>query len=56
MSNLVSKLGTSDNGFTVNRFEFGGADIYDESIGVLLERSPLLPAAAILDWLAAHPG
>jgi len=47
VSNLVSKLGTSDNGFTVNRFEFGGADIYDESIGVLLERSPLLHAAAI---------
>ena len=47
VSNLVSKFGTSDNGFTVNRFEFGGADIYDDSIKVLLERSPLLHAPAI---------
>jgi dipeptidyl aminopeptidase/acylaminoacyl peptidase len=47
VSSLVSKLGTSDNGFTVNRFEFGGADIYDDGIKVLLERSPLLHAAAI---------
>jgi dipeptidyl aminopeptidase/acylaminoacyl peptidase len=47
VSNLVSKFGTSDNGFTVNRFEFGGADIYDDGIKVLLDRSPLLHAAAI---------
>jgi dipeptidyl aminopeptidase/acylaminoacyl peptidase len=47
VSSLVSKFGTSDNGFTVNRFEFGGADIYDDSIKVLLERSPLLHAPAI---------
>jgi dipeptidyl aminopeptidase/acylaminoacyl peptidase len=47
VSSLVSKFGTSDNGFTVNRFEFGGADIYDDSIKVLLDRSPLLHASAI---------
>jgi dipeptidyl aminopeptidase/acylaminoacyl peptidase len=47
VSNLVSKLGTSDNGFTVNRFEFGGADLHDDSVTMLLERSPLRHAAAI---------
>ncbi len=47
VSSLLSKFGTSDNGFTVNRFEFGGADIYDDSIKVLLDRSPLLHASAI---------
>jgi dipeptidyl aminopeptidase/acylaminoacyl peptidase len=47
VSSLVSKFGTSDNGFTVNRFEFGGADIYDDSIKVLLDRSPLMHAASI---------
>jgi dipeptidyl aminopeptidase/acylaminoacyl peptidase len=47
VSNLVSKFGTSDNGFTVNRFEFGGADIYDDGIKVLLDRSPLTYATAI---------
>jgi dipeptidyl aminopeptidase/acylaminoacyl peptidase len=47
VSSLVSKFGTSDNGFTVNRFEFGGADIFDDSIKVLLDRSPLLHAPAI---------
>lgn len=47
VSSLVAKLGTSDNGFTVNRFEFGGADIFDDSIQVLLDRSPLLHAPAI---------
>ncbi|HEY4017985.1 MAG TPA: S9 family peptidase [Pseudonocardiaceae bacterium] len=41
ISSLVSKLGTSDNGFTANRFEMGGADVFDESIETLLERSPL---------------
>jgi dipeptidyl aminopeptidase/acylaminoacyl peptidase len=47
VSNLLSKFGTSDNGFTVNRFEFGGADIYDDGVRVLLDRSPLLHASAI---------
>ena len=47
VSSLVSKFGTSDNGFTVNRFEFGGADIGDDSIKVLLDRSPLMHAAGI---------
>jgi dipeptidyl aminopeptidase/acylaminoacyl peptidase len=47
VSSLVAKFGTSDNGFTVNRFEFGGADIFDDSIKVLLNRSPLLHASAI---------
>lgn len=47
VSNLVSKFGTSDNGFTVNRFEFGGADIYDDSIEVLVDQSPLVHAPAI---------
>ncbi|HSZ41465.1 MAG TPA: S9 family peptidase [Trebonia sp.] len=47
VSSLVAKFGTSDNGFTVNRFEFGGADIFDDSIKVLLDRSPLLHASDI---------
>jgi dipeptidyl aminopeptidase/acylaminoacyl peptidase len=47
VSSLVSKFGTSDNGCTVNRFEFGGADIYDDSIQVLLDRSPLMHASSI---------
>jgi dipeptidyl aminopeptidase/acylaminoacyl peptidase len=47
VSSLVSKFGTSDNGFTVNRFEFGGADIYDDSVKVLLDRSPLMHASSI---------
>lgn len=47
ISNLVSKLGTSDNGFTVNKFELGGADLFDEGIDVLWDRSPLRHAKAI---------
>ncbi|MDA5147034.1 S9 family peptidase [Streptomyces sp. AD681] len=48
LANLVSKSGTSDNGFTVNRYEFGGADIYDpKGVAELWERSPLAHAAAV---------
>lgn len=47
ISNFVSKLGTSDNGFTVNRFELGGADVFGEGATALLENSPLRHAAAI---------
>ncbi|MGH3168502.1 MAG: alpha/beta hydrolase family protein, partial [Trebonia sp.] len=47
VSSLISKFGTSDNGFTVNRFEFGGADIYDGTIRVLFDRSPLFRASSI---------
>ncbi|SHH32505.1 Dipeptidyl aminopeptidase/acylaminoacyl peptidase [Jatrophihabitans endophyticus] len=39
VSNLVSKFGTSDNGFTTNRFELG-TDILDDAAAVW-ERSPL---------------
>jgi dipeptidyl aminopeptidase/acylaminoacyl peptidase len=41
ISNFLSKLGTSDNGFTVNRYELGGADVFDDGATTLLERSPL---------------
>lgn len=47
ISNFVSKLGTSDNGFTVNRFELGGADVFDDGAAALLDLSPLRHAAAI---------
>jgi dipeptidyl aminopeptidase/acylaminoacyl peptidase len=47
ISNFVSKLGTSDNGFTVNKFELGGADLFDEGIDVLWDRSPLRHTKAI---------
>ncbi len=48
VSNLLSKYGTSDNGFTVNRFEFAGLDLFDEDgARELLDRSPLRHAAAI---------
>ncbi|WP_329455639.1 S9 family peptidase [Streptomyces sp. NBC_01497] len=48
VSNLISKYGTSDNGFTVNRHEFGGADLYDPAGAAWLwERSPLAHAAAV---------
>jgi dipeptidyl aminopeptidase/acylaminoacyl peptidase len=48
VSNLVSKYGTSDNGFTVNRYEFGGTDLYDtEGAARLWERSPLAHAGAV---------
>ena len=41
VSNLLSKYGTSDNGFTVNRYEFGGLDLFDDGAHELLDRSPL---------------
>ncbi|HEX5405761.1 MAG TPA: S9 family peptidase [Pseudonocardiaceae bacterium] len=47
ISNFLSKLGTSDNGFTVNRFELGGADVFDDGAAALLDFSPLRHAAAI---------
>lgn len=47
VSSLVSKLGTSDNGHTANRFEMGGADLFDDGIETLIERSPLHHAAKI---------
>ena len=47
VSNLLSKYGTSDNGFTVNRYEFGGLDLFDDGARELLDRSPLRHAAAI---------
>lgn len=47
ISNFLSKFGTSDNGYTVNRFELGGADLFDEGATALLDRSPLRHAAAI---------
>jgi dipeptidyl aminopeptidase/acylaminoacyl peptidase len=47
ISNFLSKFGTSDNGYTVNRFELGGADVFDEGAAALLDRSPLRHAAAI---------
>ncbi|MCA1223058.1 S9 family peptidase [Streptomyces sp. 8L] len=48
VANLVSKYGTSDNGFTTNRHEFGGADLYDaDGAALLWERSPLAHAATV---------
>lgn len=47
ISNFTSKLGTSDNGYTINRFELGGADLFDETASTLLDRSPLRHAASI---------
>lgn len=47
VSNLLSKYGTSDNGFTVNRFEFGGLDLFDAGARELLDRSPLHHAGRI---------
>lgn len=41
VSNLVSKFGTADNGFTTNKLEMSGADIFDEGLNTLIERSPL---------------
>lgn len=41
ISNLVSKFGTSDIGYTTNRYEFEGRDVLDDSIVELLELSPL---------------
>ncbi|HVV19868.1 MAG TPA: prolyl oligopeptidase family serine peptidase, partial [Pseudonocardiaceae bacterium] len=47
ISNFLSKFGTSDNGYTTNRHELGGADVLDDGVLELLERSPLRHAAAI---------
>ncbi|MBP0456378.1 alpha/beta hydrolase family protein [Streptomyces montanisoli] len=48
LSNLVSKAGTSDNGFTVNSHEFGGADVLDAAgAAELWDRSPLAHARAV---------
>jgi dipeptidyl aminopeptidase/acylaminoacyl peptidase len=47
VSSLVSKLGTSDNGYTANKFEMGGADLFDDGIDTLVDRSPLHHADAI---------
>jgi dipeptidyl aminopeptidase/acylaminoacyl peptidase len=47
IANLLSKYGTSDNGSTVNRYEFGGVDLFDEDSAQLWERSPLRHAANI---------
>lgn len=48
VTNLVSKYGTSDNGFTVNRYEFGGADMLDAAgAAELWDRSPLAYAADV---------
>ncbi|MCF3965350.1 alpha/beta hydrolase family protein, partial [Streptomyces fuscigenes] len=48
VSHVASKYGTSDNGFTVNRHEFGGTDLYDaRSAALLWERSPLAHAASV---------
>jgi dipeptidyl aminopeptidase/acylaminoacyl peptidase len=47
ISNLLSKLGTSDNGFTVNKFELGGADLFDDGALTLWDRSPLRHAKSI---------
>lgn len=44
ISNLVSKYGTSDNGFSTNRAEMRGADLFDDGVLTLLERSPLTHA------------
>lgn len=47
ISNFTSKYGTSDNGFLFNRNELGGADLFDESVAELVDRSPLRHAASI---------
>lgn len=47
VSNLISKYGTSDNGFSTNRTEMGGADLFDETITLLLRQSPLFRADLI---------
>lgn len=42
LSNFLSKYGTADNGFTTNRAEMGGADLFDDAGSALLwQRSPL---------------
>ena len=47
VSNLVSKYGTSDNGFTTNRHEMGGLDVFGAEAGELLQRSPLTHAREV---------
>jgi dipeptidyl aminopeptidase/acylaminoacyl peptidase len=47
VSNLLSKYGTSDNGFTVNRHEFGGLDLFGDTAWQLWDRSPLAHAGAV---------
>lgn len=47
ISNLISKYGTSDNGFTTNKLEFGGADLFNERLDILIDRSPLFHAPNI---------
>lgn len=47
ISNLVSKFGTSDNGFLFNRREFEGVDIFDDGICELIDRSPLRYVSSI---------
>jgi dipeptidyl aminopeptidase/acylaminoacyl peptidase len=47
ISNLVSKFGTSDNGFLFNRREFDGLDIFDDGIYKLIDRSPLRHVSSI---------
>lgn len=47
ISNFLSKLGTSDNGYTVNRHELGGADVLDDTAARLWEVSPLRYARSI---------
>ena len=41
ISELVSKFGTSDNGFLFNRREFDGLDVFDDGIHKLIDKSPL---------------
>lgn len=47
VSNMISKYGTSDIGFTINKLEMGGADLFDESLDVLVKSSPLFGAHRI---------
>ena len=47
ISNFLSKYGTADNGFSINRSEMGGADIFDDGVLLLLERSPLFHARSV---------
>ena len=41
ISNLISKFGTSDNGFLFNKREFDDSDIFDDGIYQLIDKSPL---------------
>lgn len=47
ISNFISKLGTSDNGYTVNKYELAGADVFEEGATELLKSSPLTHAKSI---------